>query len=94
GLPTVVGWLGHEHQWRGSTEETGVRKPDVELIYTSRDWEATVAALNRYDVAYIYVGPRELATYGNIAREKFDGRLEVAFANDAVTIYRWLPDNA
>lgn len=94
GLPTVVGWLGHEHQWRGSTEETSIRKPDVELIYTSRDWNETAAALDRYDVSYIYVGPRELATYGDIAREKFAGRLEVAFANDAVTIYRWLPDNA
>lgn len=94
GLPTVVGWVGHEHQWRGSTEETSARKPDVELIYGSRDWEATVAALNRYGIAYIYVGPRELATYGDIAREKFAGRLEVAFTNDAVTIYRWLADNA
>lgn len=94
GLPTIVGWVGHEHQWRGSTEETSVRKPDVELIYTSRDWEATVAALDRYGVSYIYVGPRELSTYGDIALEKFAGRLEVAFANEAVTIYRWLPDNA
>lgn len=91
GLPTVLGWVGHEHQWRGSTEETSVRKPAVELIYTRRDWTQTVEALNKYDVSYIYVGPRELAAYGAVANEKFVGRLEVAFANNTVTIYQWLP---
>jgi YYY domain-containing protein len=91
GLPTVLGWVGHEHQWRGSTEETSVRKPAVELIYTRRDWTQTVEALNKYDVSYVYVGPRELATYGSVAHDKFVGRLEVAFANNTVTIYQWLP---
>ncbi|MDT8307176.1 MAG: DUF2298 domain-containing protein, partial [Anaerolineae bacterium] len=91
GLPTVLGWVGHEHQWRGDTVETSVRKPAVELIYSSRDWPQTAAALNEYGVSYIYVGPREVATYGSIANEKFDARLEVAFTNDTVTIYRWLP---
>jgi YYY domain-containing protein len=90
GLPTVLGWVGHQHQWRGSTLETSRRQPAVDLIYSSRDWSQTAATLDQYGVAYIYVGPREIATYGSIAREKFDGRLEVAFANDTVTIYRWL----
>jgi YYY domain-containing protein len=91
GLPTVLGWVGHEHQWRGSTVETGIRQPVVERIYTSRDWLETVEALDRYGVSYIYIGPREIATYGEIARDKFAGRLEVAFGNESVTIYRWLP---
>lgn len=91
GLPTVVGWVGHEHQWRGSTVETSIRQPIVERIYTSRDWPETAAALDRYGVSYIYVGPREIATYGDVARDKFAGRLEVAFSNESVTIYRWLP---
>jgi YYY domain-containing protein len=90
GLPTVLGWVGHQHQWRGSTLETSRRQPAVELIYSSRDWQQTAATLDEYHVSYIYVGPREIATYGPIAREKFDGHLEVAFANDTVTIYRWL----
>lgn len=90
GLPTVLGWVGHQHQWRGSTLETSRRQPAVELIYSSRDWQQTAATLDEYNVSYIYVGPREIATYGPIAREKFDGRLGVAFANDTVTIYRWL----
>jgi YYY domain-containing protein len=91
GLPTPVGWAGHEYQWRGVTPVPAEREDAVQTIYTSDDWQATKALLDELDVSLIYVGPLEVSTYGPAAREKFDGRLEVAYANDSVTIYRWLP---
>ncbi|MFQ5398957.1 MAG: DUF2298 domain-containing protein [Anaerolineae bacterium] len=93
GLPTLLGWAGHEYQWRGSnTLEPGVRDPAVRDIYSEPDWEHTVTLLDRYQVEYIYVGGLELNTYGPQAKEKFAGRLEVVYQNAGVTIYRWQPE--
>lgn len=90
GLPTLLGWAGHEYQWRGpSTPEPGRRDPAVRDIYTQPNWDATTALLNEYNVNYIYVGPLERSTYGPIALEKFNGRLDIAYQNNSVTIFRW-----
>jgi hypothetical protein len=35
GLPTLLGWEGHELQWRGNTVEQDQRKPILERIYGS-----------------------------------------------------------
>jgi len=92
GLPTLLGWPGHELQWRGSDHpEPGRREPIVEQIYTALDLNAVSFLLDEFDVAYIYVGDLEREQYGPVGLEKFAEGLEVAFANDRVTIYRWQP---
>ncbi|MDX1688116.1 MAG: DUF2298 domain-containing protein [Candidatus Promineifilaceae bacterium] len=91
GLPTILGWAGHEYQWRGDTPEPGMRDPAVATIYGQANWEETTQMLNRYDVEYVYVGPLEVSTYGSQAATKFEDLLEVAYANNGVIIYRWLP---
>ncbi|MBP6787496.1 MAG: hypothetical protein KA170_07905, partial [Candidatus Promineofilum sp.] len=92
GLPTVLGWPGHEWQWRGSDHpEPGRREAMVEQIYTATDLSTITPLLDELDVAYIYVGDLETGTYGAAGLEKFRDRLEVAFTNDRVTIYRWQP---
>ena len=92
GLPTVLGWPGHEWQWRGSDHpEPGRRQGMVEQIYTTTDLNTIAPLLDELGVAYIYVGDLEAGTYGAAGLEKFRDRLEVAFANDRVTIYRWQP---
>ena len=91
GLPTLLGWAGHEYQWRGETPEPGIREPAVATIYGQGNWDETAQMLDRYEVEYVYVGPLELSTYGSQAAQKFDDLLEVAFANNDVIIYRWLP---
>lgn len=97
GLPTLLGWAGHEYQWRGSsTQEPAVRDPAVRDIYTAPNWNGSNAALllDDYGVELIYVGNLERSTYGLFGPElqKFDDRLEVAYQNSSVTIYRWLPE--
>lgn len=98
GLPTLLGWAGHEYQWRGnSTREPDVRDPAVRDIYTTPSWEGTNAEilLDQYGVEYIYVGSLEYNTYGTngstAGLDKFQDRLEVAFTSPTVTIYRWQP---
>ena len=33
GYPTVLGWPGHELQWRGGGEEIGSRENDIQQLY-------------------------------------------------------------
>jgi uncharacterized membrane protein len=90
GIPTLLGWAGHQYQWRGpSTQEPSERDAVVRDIYSQPDWLFTVELLNRYDVSYVVVGNLERDTYGPQVNEKFQSNLDVAFQNESVTIYRW-----
>src|SRR5581483_5372822 len=37
GRPTVIGWIGHELQWRGQLDEYNRRQQDVETLYRRGD---------------------------------------------------------
>ena len=87
GLPTVLGWKGHERQWRGSSRPFDGREEDVAQIYRSDDPLEVLRLLQRYNVRYVYVGPRERASYGEAGIDKFDGFLRTAFTAQDVTIY-------
>jgi uncharacterized membrane protein len=68
GQPNVLGWMGHESQWRGGHIEMGSRQDDLVRLYCGRDWEETRAILDQYHVRYVIVGLLERSTYtGNIA---------------------------
>ncbi|MFB6105324.1 MAG: DUF2298 domain-containing protein [Halobacteriaceae archaeon] len=84
GIPTVLGWA-HEKGYRG-TDAWNQRQRDVRLLYAG-DTELTTAMLDRYDVRYIYVGPRERAAYPVWNYSRIDG-VTVAFHTEAVTIYQ------
>jgi uncharacterized membrane protein len=95
GLPTLLGWPGHEWQWRGSDHpEPGQRDPLVRAIYSEPDLSNVTSWLDQYGVEYIYAGDLEANTYGATGLEKFHERLAVAYANDRVTIYHWQPSAA
>lgn len=93
GLPTLLGWAGHEHQWRGSsTPDTGALDRDIRELYSTTNWQRTADLLNRYQVEYIYIGHKEREAYGPQIQEKFDANgAEVAYQNETVIIYRWKP---
>jgi YYY domain-containing protein len=91
GLPTVIGWVGHEEQWRGGDEaaraELEPRKTDVELIYSTPDPAQARALLDKYDVRYVYVGELERQNYTQESLAKFDQIGQPVFQMDEVTIY-------
>ena len=93
GIPTLLGWGGHELQWRGNYEEPGKREPDIAAIYQGTDARATASLLERYDVDYVYVGPLERSKYriSQPALAKFDLLMTRAFESGSVTIYGWTP---
>lgn len=99
GLPTVLGWTGHELQWRGSHVPFTTREDDIERAYTTLDTAQAMALLRKYDVRYVVVGPLEWQTYVNgapVARReeraaalaKFRQFLDVAFEAPGVVLYR------
>ncbi len=87
GFPTVLGWDFHELQWRGSMEPQGSRSGDIQLLYETPDWSSALPIVERYDIAYIYVGPMEEDTYQPLNIRKFDQHLEKVYDNGAVRIY-------
>lgn len=95
GLPTVIGWAGHEYQWRVNWLNNSYnaadfyqRGSDVNLIYTSKDSQTVLATLQRYQVKYLYVGNLEKATYNNADLSRFSTYLPVVYSRDGVTIYQ------
>ncbi len=88
GLPTLLGWGGHEHQWRGNYDEPARREPDIETIYTSPNVREVAALLERYNVKYVYVGPVERARYQAAGLAKFDRLLKRVYENAGVVIYQ------
>jgi len=94
GFPTVLGWPGHELQWRGSWDEQGKRIADIDKIYNSHDIQEVKLLLDKYNVEYVYVGTLERVgasrkgPYDSGGLAKFDGFMNVAYANFGVSIYK------
>ena len=87
GLPTVVGWAGHEGQWRGNYDIQGPRVDDVNEIYSTSDTARALMLLQQYQVRYVIVGPSEQQQYKPQALAKFAQLLPIAFQQGAVTVY-------
>jgi YYY domain-containing protein len=88
GLPTVLGWDYHELQWRGTYDEAGRRKDDIEKLYTTRDTQETLTLLDKYAISYVYVGPAERGMFPATSLQKFDTLMDIAFQQGNVTIYK------
>ena len=89
GLPTLLQWPGHEVQWRGSSEPQEGRREDLQLLYTGSDPNAVRSVIERYDIRYVVVGPRERAEYPNLTVEESE-LFELAHPGD-VAVYQVRP---
>lgn len=98
GKPAVLGWMGHESQWRGGNEAMGSRQSDLERLFCSRSWEETQAILEQYQIRYIFLGSLERSTYipgtvncpNGIDEAKFLRNLSLVFETDQVVIYEYV----
>jgi len=93
GQPAVVGWLGHEGQWRGGYAEVGTRPQDIERLYTTRNWETARAILERYGIRYVALGDLERRTYA-AQPDLWERHLVVWWRQGTTTIYYWAPEVA
>jgi len=88
GLQSVIGWVGHELQWRGTISPYDGRFEDVETIYRTEDIVEAIALLRKYEVDLVIVGTLERETYPRRGLRKFAREFEVAFESDGVVAYR------
>ncbi len=90
GMPTVLGWVGHEAQWRGGYEEIATRQADMRELYSTSKWERAQAIIDMYNIRYIVVGNTERSTY-QVDQGKFDEHLVKVFESQTVVIYEVMP---
>lgn len=90
GLPTLLGWEGHELQWRGNTVEQDRRKPILQRIYGSASGVELQGLLNQWQIDYVLVGGQERQAYG--VTPQSEARLaqimDLVYDVDGVRIYR------
>lgn len=86
GQAAVLGWPGHQGQWRGSYKEVGSRETDIRDLYETYDWDHALDIIQQYGIDYIYVGSLEMSTY-LVRIEKFDQNLQTGFLTGNVKVY-------
>ena len=70
GLPTVLGWTGHELQWG---HDAGSRRADVDRpLQDARRGGRARRCSSSYGVRYVVVGPLERADHGDAGLAKWD----------------------
>jgi YYY domain-containing protein len=91
GRPTLLGWNGHEGQWRGSAygEMAHGREEALTLIYRSAPPAQISQLLAQWGIDYVYVGRVERAHYEMtpLSEERLAQVLDLVFAEGDVRIY-------
>ncbi len=98
GFSTVIGWEGHEEQWRGGQQRPirgGIddqdtcqrRYEDSSLLYESTDLDVTKRLLARYRVRYVVVGRLEREKHPNADFAKWDRLARRVFESGALILY-------
>ena len=91
GLPTLLGWGGHQSQWRGNYNEPGRREPLIDQIYRTTDTRAAQQLLDQFGVEYVVYGSVERARYGPVrgpSATKFARFMDEVFRDGDTVIYR------
>jgi uncharacterized membrane protein len=99
GQPAVLGWIGHESQWRGGGLVMGSRQSDLERLYCTRDWSEAQVILDQYAVRYVFIGSLERSNYQpgdgacplGVVETKFASHIVPVFQQGEVTIYEYNP---
>lgn len=95
GRPTLIGWDGHEYQWRGgqprALQEIPVRLDAARRILETTDPGEAQELLRAYSVDYVFLGSLELGLSPE-ARVKFAQLGKLVFEAPGVQIYRILSE--
>ncbi len=93
GIPTVIGWPGHESQWRGGSVDFNNRPGDIETLYRTSNWDEALAILTKYNIRYVYIGNLERSTY-RVNETKFTNHMRPVFQNATAIIYEMTPQGS
>ncbi len=92
GRGTLLGWDGHESQWRG--DQYGVmaagRAELLEQIYRTARADEIPALLEQWGIDYVYIGPSERSQYelGPRSESRIAEAMELVFEQGDVRIYQ------
>ncbi|MGI8968121.1 MAG: DUF2298 domain-containing protein, partial [Chloroflexota bacterium] len=96
GLPTVLGWGGHELQWRGPDPEIAKRTADINTIYNTTNVARARSLLRTYGVQYVFVGDTETSCTRDVhtcfspaGLAKFPRFMHAVFRDGSTVIYGW-----
>lgn len=96
GRKTLLGWKGHESQWRGRasySRQSQGREQALRKIYAPENADALRETLALWGVDYVYIGPNERRAY-NMAPETealLRTELDTVFSTDAHTLLKVRP---
>ncbi len=92
GRPTLLGWDGHQAQWRGEAYGVMARgRPEaIERIYRTGTPAEVVATLAEWNIGFVVIGPSEVEQYGITESRIAQLRqvLEPVFVSGQVVILR------
>ncbi|MEM7127725.1 MAG: DUF2298 domain-containing protein [Chloroflexota bacterium] len=91
GRPTLLGWDGHESQWRGQAfgEMALGRAEAIERVYRSGSSTEITQTLIGWEIDYVYVGPKERSEYQLTTRqeERLAAVMDLVFESGDVRVY-------
>ena len=92
GRATLLGWDGHEAQWRGRAygEMAAGRAEAINEVYLRPRPTTLRETVRNWGIDYVLVGPAERARFGitPILEERLDQAMELAFEQGQYRIYR------
>ena len=92
GRPTLLGWDGHEAQWRGRSygEMAAGRVEALDTVYRKGSPQEIRKTLEDWDIQYVYVGPTERSQYGITPQveARLAAVLEPVFNQGVVRVYQ------
>ena len=92
GRATLLGWDGHEAQWRGRAygEMAAGREEAIGEVYLRPRPSTLRETFQHWGIDYVLVGPAERARFGitPVLVERLDEAMELAFERGSYRIYR------
>ena len=89
GVPNIINWPGHQKQWRPNDLTIEQRVADVKTIYETIDIDLARKLLDKYQVKYVVVGPKESQIYGSSGLLKFENMgVKVFGSQPNIEIYK------
>tara|TARA_B100000401_G_scaffold430809_1_gene366047 strand:+ start:247 stop:1104 length:858 start_codon:yes stop_codon:yes gene_type:complete len=87
-IPTILGWVGHQLQWRSNHDEIFDREMDIDTFYMSNDSKEIINIINKYSITMIIIGPNEIQKYNINSLDKLLHISEIIYKNNDYTLLR------
>ncbi len=87
GIPSLLGWSGHEVQWRADDAAVYERELAARSLYTTSDEAEAWAILDKWGINYIVVSCREHDLYPELRRAailRMDEQLTLVFDSESL----------